>query len=381
MSVAFVAPSAHVASELWLERMIEQLEPWIVAIATCMPAEPLWRGRIPSVTLAPGWRRAFAKLPIPIDLPFAVTADLRRLVDQPEVAVVLCHYVDFALRCQTAWEKSAKPVFVHCHGMDVTWDFRGGRLIKRRLHPKDYIQRVCRLAERVTLIANSEFTRSRLVQAGIPGKRIVVKYFGVPVPDQPGDRARDSEEVNILYLGRLVDFKGPEQTIEAFELACRRGLRGTLTLAGGGPLARACAARRRRSPYGDRIKLVGAVNASQGDSLREEADVFTAHNRLGPASRQEEAFGVSIVEAMAASLPVVTGRSGGVRETVVDGQTGILFEPSDVEAHAEALLQLAGQPKFRKALGTAGWHRARKLFSPEQERARLCEILGLNEKR
>ncbi|MCH8923254.1 MAG: glycosyltransferase, partial [Planctomycetes bacterium] len=70
-----------------------------------------------------------------------------------------------------------------------------------------------------------------------------------------------------------------------------------------------------------------------GERLRAEADIFTAHNCTGPITRQEEAFGVSIVEAMAAGLPVVSGRSGSLPEIVEDRVDGILVEPGDREAH------------------------------------------------
>jgi len=123
--------------------------------------------------------------------------------------------------------------------------------------------------------------------------------------------------------------------------------------------------------------ILGSVDAVAGDRLRMNADLFTAHNRTGPLSRQEEAYGVSIVEAMASALPVVTGRSGGVEETVVHGETGILLTSGDVEAHAEAFLQLADNPKLRHQMGEAGWCRAKNHFSWEQERDTLRKIMGL----
>ena len=82
-----------------------------------------------------------------------------------------------------------------------------------------------------------------------------------------------------------------------------------------------------------------------------------------------------MVEAMASSLPVITGKSGGVCETVVHGETGILFAPGDVKAHADALLKLGTSHALRVSMGNAGRIRAERKFSIESERKRLHEII------
>jgi colanic acid/amylovoran biosynthesis glycosyltransferase len=89
-----------------------------------------------------------------------------------------------------------------------------------------------------------------------------------------------------------------------------------------------------------------------------------------------EAFGVAVVEAMADSLPVVTGRAGAVCETVVDGQTGVLVDSGDVAAHGAALVELAESAELRTAMGHAGWERARSMFSLERSMSGLRTILA-----
>ena len=116
------------------------------------------------------------------------------------------------------------------------------------------------------------------------------------------------------------------------------------------------------------------VEADRGEQLRQEADLFTAHNQLGPASGQEEAFGVSIIEAMAAGLPVVSGRSGSLEEVIGD-EAGILVEPGDVAAHGRALVRLASSPQLRQTMGAAGWRRCRERFTIERESTQLRQIL------
>ena len=76
-----------------------------------------------------------------------------------------------------------------------------------------------------------------------------------------------------------------------------------------------------------------------------------------------EGFGIVLLEAMLASLPIVATRVSAVPEVVVDGETGLLVEPGDVEALAAALDALLADPERARALGAAGAQRARSEFS------------------
>jgi glycosyltransferase involved in cell wall biosynthesis len=76
-----------------------------------------------------------------------------------------------------------------------------------------------------------------------------------------------------------------------------------------------------------------------------------------------EGFGIVLLEAMLASLPVVATRVSAVPEIVVDNETGILVAPGDVDGAAHALGEVLGDDARRRALGDAGLRRAREEFS------------------
>lgn len=367
-----------------MQRMIEALEPDIACVAALRPTEARWRGRIPAVALEDSRPALWRKLVRRAGLNLAVkprrsgVSVLKRAVDAPEVTRILVQYLNFAVDLESAWAGTPKPLFVHCHGYDCTWDLREHSPVGQRRFDLSYPRAVQRLARRATIIANSNTTAQRLLESDIPAERIVVKYLGVPIPVEPPKREARRKSSTILYLGRLIDFKGPDLVIRAFEIACSRGMDGQLVVAGDGPLRTMCELLRARSAFRERITLLGAVDARTGGRLRTEADIFTAHNCRGPLSHQEEAFGVSVVEAMAAGLPVVSGRSGSLPEIIEHGEHGILVEPGDVEAHAEAFIRLASDPGLRKRMGEAGWLRAKERFSCERERDQLRAILGLD---
>ena len=377
MSVLVLIPHWPGASEVWLRRMIDAIEGDVCAIATFSPPRKDWNGRVPVVDLMPGAARFAAKAKIKW-LPGIGNGALRRILNEFNVTSVFCHYMNFAVAFSDVWKSVDVPLYIHCHGYDVTWDLRIAAFPMFRRFRPGYKGRALELAERSHVVVNSSMAKSRLVADGFSEKGITVKYIGVPVPREPRTPENTSAELNVLFLGRLVDCKGPGLTISAFDQACRLGLNAKLIIAGDGPMYSECLKLKNASPFGEQIALLGAVDAWTGEALRNSADVFTAHNCFGPASKQVESYGVSVVEAMAASLPVITGRSGGVCETVVDGETGILFDSFDIKAHAAALTLMASDPNLRHRLGEAGWRRARDKFSIEQETSQLREILGLD---
>ena len=87
-------------------------------------------------------------------------------------------------------------------------------------------------------------------------------------------------------------------------------------------------------------------------------DVFVMPSRY-------EGFGIGIVEAMAAGLPVVASAVGGIPEIVIHGETGLLVPPDDPGRLAEALRELTANPEKAKTMGQRGRQRAKALFSVE----------------
>jgi glycosyltransferase involved in cell wall biosynthesis len=230
-------------SEVWMERMTNMLRPDVEA-AYVLRRNPnsVQTNSLRVRYLLPGFMSRF---------PSQLTARLgQRWIDKKmsqvlksidEYTTVLVHYVTMAVCIENAIFNCDNPVFVHCHGFDVTWGKRNERFPFLRDHHRSYVPRVLNLAKRVMFIANSRCTSEKLREIGVPDDRIVLKYIGVPVPSEcphKPDPSRDG--VTILYLGRLTDFKGPVETIRAFAEARKLGLRGRLIFAGGGSQKFAC---------------------------------------------------------------------------------------------------------------------------------------------
>jgi colanic acid/amylovoran biosynthesis glycosyltransferase len=381
MSILFMMPDWQAPSEVWIQRMLEELSNDLGAVVSYdTKGNKTWRGRVRAVSLSPQsvYERCCYNL-IPSLMPTLKSYShsvLLKEIKRPAITKVLCHYGAFAAEFMDVWEQVDVPLYIHFHGYDATFDLRYHDSPGRKFFHDNYLSDILKLADRATFIANSEFTKSLLIKAGVPSKCICVKHLGVQTP-KTYKLHNNHKEINVLHLGRLVDFKSPDRTIKAFEIARDRGMQGRLIIAGDGPLRVTCELLKERSHYKDSIQILGAVSPDRTENLLLDADIYTQHNIKGELSGQTECFGVSIIEAMAAGLPVVVTRSGGVTETVINGETGILFDPGDVEGQANAICQLTNETGLRRQLGLAGYMRVMANFSMEHEAKMLRKIMQL----
>ena len=180
---------------------------------------------------------------------------------------------------------------------------------------------------------------------------------GVFVRDGEPSRPPDGGAVRFAYLGRLVDWKAVDLLLEAFNAASDRAGAGRLSLLvmGDGSERAALEAQARRLELGSRIEFTGWVTAAEASDRLRQADVFVL-----PSLR--ESGGISVVEAMAAGLPVIVADWGGPGATV-DPTCGIRVPPTSPAAYvaglADAMLALAGSPERRSAMGRAAADRVR----------------------
>ena len=167
----------------------------------------------------------------------------------------------------------------------------------------------------------------------------------------------DDDELVLLTLASLVPRKGIDVLVDALGLLAARGAAPVAWIAGEGEQRAALEARAAGLGLGGRVRFLGRRDDAR--DLLAACDAFVL-----PARR--EGLGVAALEAMAAARPVVASRVGGLAEAVVDGRTGILVEPGDARALADAIERLARDPALRARLGAAGPARVAEGFLAEQ---------------
>ena len=239
------------------------------------------------------------------------------------------------------------------------------------LGPFRYVDRAfARPARR--LIAISDAVRRFLERAGHDPSKLTTIRYGLDelpaAPSQPTPAAAGvpPEAPLALAVGRLIEQKDHATVLRAFARVRATLPDARLAILGSGPLE--AETRRLAAELGleDAVTMPGRTDIR--DWL-ERADVFVHSSRW-------EGFGIVLLEAMLAGLPVVATRVSAVPEVVADGETGLLVEPGDDTGLAEALGALLSDRARAAALGKSGLERARTEFSVARMTERTLAVYG-----
>lgn len=160
----------------------------------------------------------------------------------------------------------------------------------------------------------------------------------------------------LLFVGRLRYYKGLHILLEALPHTKAR-----LLIVGTGP--EESRLRTLAAQYGisERVDFAGDIGDDELPSYYAAADLYVL-----PAHLRSEAFGISLLEAQAAGLPLISCELGsGTSFANQHGQTGFVVPPNNSQALAQAINVLLANPELRRWMGRNGQRRARELFSPE----------------
>jgi glycosyltransferase involved in cell wall biosynthesis len=197
-----------------------------------------------------------------------------------------------------------------------------------------------------------EVARAVERDAGLSEGSVRTIYNGVPDLGPAAGRHANGSVV-VGSLARLDRIKGIDVLLRA-----AAGVDGTrIVVSGDGPEAQALRAQAAELGLGDRFRIEPWSDTRR--DLFDEIDIFVLPSRA-------EGFPLSIVEAMLAGRPVVATGVGSVTEAVVDGTTGLVVPPDDVDALRAALERLSADPDERRRMGGAGRARALAHFTADQ---------------
>jgi len=161
----------------------------------------------------------------------------------------------------------------------------------------------------------------------------------------------------LLFVGVLRYYKGLDYLLEAMQHVDR-----PLVIVGDGPERIRLEKRRATLGLQDKVHFAGRIGHRELVQHLHACELF-----VFPASHRSEAYGLSLVQALACGKPAVSTRLGtGTSFVNVDGETGLVVEPRDAGALSHAIKVLLGDPGLRRQFGTKGRERARELFGKER---------------
>ncbi len=284
----------------------------------------------------------------------------RRLV------VVACHphLAPVAWMCRLV---SGAPYGVWCHGYEtwgpLRWSVRGA------------------LRQADVVFAPSHFS-ARLTEraAGLRSGAVRVLPHCVPpsLAVTAGGRSKKVPPV-VLTVARLDArnrYKGVDTLLRAWQRVHQRLRLAELVVVGDGSDRKRLEDLTRSLGLVETVRFAGRVSDEELAELYGSAVAFALPARVSMGSRpMGEGFGIVLVEAAAAGLPVIAGDVGPVPEVVVDGETGILVDPEEGTAVADAIIRLLEDPEACQRMGDAGRERVAKHYSYEAFRAGVAGLL------
>jgi glycosyltransferase involved in cell wall biosynthesis len=213
-----------------------------------------------------------------------------------------------------------------------------GRLLEEVVMPRAY--------RRTQVYAVSSSTRDQLVGIGFDAEHIEVIESGIDVPEV---MIAESPDPMFLALGRLVPHKRLDLLLDVWTMVQPK-VGGRLVIAGDGPERTRIEARITRDRLAG-VEVLGFVDNATRSRLAGQAWLLVH-------TASHEGWGIVVLEAAAAGTPTIGFDVPGVRDAIVDGETGVLA--SDADAFAAAWVALAGDCARRRVMGDAARQRAAK---------------------
>ena len=221
------------------------------------------------------------------------------------------------------------------------------------------------------IAAASDHTARECVQAGAPGELVHTAYPAAwEGPEPPGLAARPPSGQRVLFVGQIEPRKGVLELLEAARLFLAGRPEATLTMLGEAP--------NEGHPYAARV-LEAAAHPDLAERVRLEGFVDQALQAmtgydLVVVPSLEEPYGTVAAEAASTGRPAIVSAVGGMREVVIDGETGLHVPPGDPRALAEAVGSLLDDPARMRQLGAQALQRAER-FAPERYARTMDSLL------
>lgn len=289
----------------------------------------------------------YDRLPAPRDLDPALLIRTVRLTRRHRPEIVHTHLVHADVYGAAAALGSGATLVSTKHNDDPF-----------RLGPFRHVERLLARRAARTICITASLARFNIDQVGLPAAKVVVVHYGLDTLPEAWGPAGGPELPEgarvLLAVSRLERQKGIDVAIEALALIRLHHPQAVLVVLGRGRLEHELLALAAELGVADAVYLPGSVGDVTDWLRRAELLVHPA---------RWEGFGLALLEAMLAELPVVASSVSSIPEIVVDGATGLLVPPDDAGRLASAIDTLLADPARRAAYGRAGLARVRDRFS------------------
>ena len=232
------------------------------------------------------------------------------------------------------------------------------------------------------VIANSEFTKDKLIKLGV--SRSNIRRISPGVDTKRFDKQRTTEllrkKLNIpktskilLSVGRLSRRKGFDMVIRSLSSLIKKGMDPYYVIIGIGEDKNYLEQVAREEGMQDRVFLLGHVTMEDLPKWYNECDIFIMPNRN--IDGDEEGFGMVYIEAAACGKAAIAGKTGGTGSSVIDSVTGLRIDGSSCKEVANAISRLLEDDDFRVRLENNAYNRVQREFTWEKVAEKTSHIM------
>ena len=223
-------------------------------------------------------------------------------------------------------------------------------------------------------LANSEYTRNRLVELGCPLKKILNLSVGLNLDEfKFRERHIGNDDIYLLSIARLVEKKGLEYSIRAVAKVIKKYPKLKYVIVGDGPLMEKLKKLIGEMQANDHIQLVGVLPSNKIAEMMGEAHIFLLPS-VTAENGDQEGQGLVLQEAQASGLPIIATNHGPFSEGLINGKSGFLVPERDVDSLVQRLCELIEQPDIREQMGKAGRAYVEKKYNIVMLNNQLVEI-------
>ncbi len=228
------------------------------------------------------------------------------------------------------------------------------------------------------IIANSQYTKQLLIDSGFDSEKITIIHPGVDCgrfseKKYPLKPRLKSDRIILVSVGHLVDRKGFDTIIKALPLIHNTYPNAEYWIVGNGPYKIRLLSLAKKYQIQKHLRLFENMSDTELTSMLPSCDIFLMPSRI--IGDSVEGFGIVFIEANAAGLPVIGGNTGGIPDAIIDGVTGYLVDPENINEIADKVLTLLNFVALYKKIGEAGRHRAIEYFSWDKSTCLTKQLL------
>jgi len=253
-----------------------------------------------------------------------------------------------------------KPYFIYVYGLEIASPLKRGLVYKKKFY--SFL-----LRNSTIVISISNNTKLLALKYGIPPEKIIVVHLGVDLerfnPNSKSSYLKkkygfESKKI-ILSVGHLIERKGFDYILKSLPAVLEKVKNAFYVIVGEGEDKSRLKSLVKKFNIEDYVLFAGKINDKDLPYYYAMSDIFVMPSRE-LQSGDIEGFGIVFLEANACRKPVIGGHSGGIVDAVIDGETGILVNPTDPDEISKAIIKLLTDREYAKRLGENGRKRVER---------------------